>query len=70
VGGVPYLAGDTVRYVSPGDVSGLASAIIELLNCPPLRADLGARAQGRILEHFGLERKVYELSGVLKELNV
>lgn len=58
VGGNPALVEDQVTglLVPPGDPAALAKAVIRLIEDPALAAELGARAQRRVLAEFGIDR--------------
>jgi glycosyltransferase involved in cell wall biosynthesis len=71
VGGVgDVMGGDTGRMAPFGDAAGLASAIVELLSDPALRAQLGARARARVLEHYDLGRLVGDIAALYRTLLV
>lgn len=58
VGGVPEVARDGVDglLVAPGDVDQLARALATLAGDPRRRRAMGARAQRRVREHYGIVR--------------
>ena len=71
VGGVgDVMGGDTGRMAPFGDAAGLASAIVELLSDPALRAQLGARARARVLTHYDLGRLVGDIAALYRTLLV
>lgn len=53
VGAMPELVGDSGLLVAPGDVEGLARALIELANDPGRRAEMGAAARIRMGRDYG-----------------
>ena len=57
VGGIPGLVEDglTGVFITPGDVPGLASAIIRLLRDEPLRRQLASNARATIETRYSLE---------------
>jgi len=57
-GGTPEVVehGKSGLLATPGDVSGLAGALLELLRDPELRAKMGASGRERVLSHFTAER--------------
>jgi glycosyltransferase involved in cell wall biosynthesis len=56
VGDSAYLISDTGRAVAPGDMEGLANAVVELLQMPQeRRLELGRRARLRITEFFAID---------------
>lgn len=53
VGDSAYIVGDTGRVVSPGDMTGLAATLENLLALPlTKKSDLGERARARVAKHF------------------
>ncbi len=52
VGGIGEAIGEAGVLVEPGNAEGFASALRNLLERPPLRAELGRRARVRILERY------------------
>jgi glycosyltransferase involved in cell wall biosynthesis len=69
VGGVgDVMGGDTGRMAPFGDAAGLANAIVELLANPALRAQMGARARARVLQHYDLGRLVGDMAGLYRTL--
>jgi glycosyltransferase involved in cell wall biosynthesis len=58
VGSVPklILPEETGFLVEPGDVNGLASAILRLLENPELAAQMGNSGRARIVDHFSAEQ--------------
>ncbi|HEX9259828.1 MAG TPA: GT4 family glycosyltransferase PelF, partial [Acidimicrobiales bacterium] len=56
VGGVPEQVGDAGVVVAPRDPAAMASAIVELVDDPVARADMGAAARRRALTMFSAER--------------
>jgi glycosyltransferase involved in cell wall biosynthesis len=69
VGGVgDVVGGDTGRMAPFGDAAGLANAIVELLSNPALRAQMGARARARVLQHYDLGRLVGDMAGLYRTL--
>ena len=55
VGGVPDVVRGCGIVAAPGDVHGLASAIVTLLRTPSLAAELGDRGFGRLKRRYTLE---------------
>ena len=70
VGGVRDVigGGDTGRTAPFGDADGLARSIVELLSSPALRAEMGARARGRVLAHYDINRLVGDIAMLYREL--
>jgi glycosyltransferase involved in cell wall biosynthesis len=53
VGDCAYIVGDTGRVVATGDMAGLASAVVALLELPAVeKATLGENARARVAAHF------------------
>lgn len=69
VGGIKTLIQDKTNglLVSPGDVQGLAEAIIKLLHDHLLRQSLGANARRFITDNFSQEKMVDETEKVYKK---
>jgi len=69
VGDSAYIVGDTGRVVSSGDMEGLAHAIDSLLKMPAEASRiLGARARGRVAEHFEIGKIVRRYEAFYEEL--
>lgn len=60
VGAIPEIVrdGDNGLLVPPGDANALAAAIRRLLDDPPLRLAIGARARRVVTERYSLDRMV------------
>ena len=52
VGGIPDVAGGCALLVEPGDVDGLAEALIRVVNDKDLREELGRAARERMRERY------------------
>jgi glycosyltransferase involved in cell wall biosynthesis len=72
VGGVPEAVQHGVHglLVAPGDVSGLAHALEQLLVRPELRHALGSAARARVLERFASDGVMRKVRAVYAELGV
>ncbi len=70
--GVPELVlhGETGLLVAPGDVDGLAAAMLRLLRDPDLADELGRAGRIRVEEELTWERVVDRMSPVLDRLGV
>jgi glycosyltransferase involved in cell wall biosynthesis len=70
VGGLPEVVvhGRTGLLVRPGDRSGLAEAILELINNPAERIDFGKAGQERYRQVFTLERYVESMEREITRL--
>jgi glycosyltransferase involved in cell wall biosynthesis len=70
VGGVPELVEDgrTGWLVAPGDVEALARRLRLLLCNPQQRVAMGSAAQGRVRDHFSLEKMVENFGKLYDEL--
>ncbi len=70
VGGVTdVIGGDEAGRTAPfGDAAGLAAAINELLADPARRLAMGARARGRVLERYDIDRLVADIAALYGEL--
>ncbi len=61
VGDSAYIVGDTGRVVASGDMTGLATALHELLALSPSeKAALGERAHARVAAHFEIDKVVQQ----------
>ncbi|HZU07670.1 MAG TPA: glycosyltransferase family 4 protein [Chloroflexota bacterium] len=71
-GNLPHLATDGVegRIVAPGDVTGLAAALLELARDEPLRRRLGAAARARALTHPTWEETAARFCAALRAVAV
>lgn len=69
VGGVPEMVADGQNgvLVEPEDLSGLASACIQLLNNPEQRAAMGAQGWKIVNQRFNIERQVDQLKELYLE---
>ncbi|MFQ5847666.1 MAG: glycosyltransferase [Candidatus Methylomirabilales bacterium] len=69
-GGVPEIVNDghTGILVQPGDPSGLASAILWLLEHPKRSKEMGAAGRKRVIEHFSIETHVRGVENVYDTL--
>lgn len=68
VGGVAEAVADTGLVVAPRDVAAVAEACVALLSDDRRRAELGARARERVLEHFTLRRSLDAYRGVYERV--
>lgn len=68
VGGVPGVVQGCGLLAAPGDVQGLAAAIVMLLRSPALAAQLGRRGYERLLRRYTLERCVASYQSLITEL--
>ncbi len=69
VGDSAYIVGDTGRVVASGNMTGLATAMEELLVLPPSeKSALGERAHARVAEHFEIGRVVQQYEGFYESL--
>lgn len=66
VGGIPQLIASEANglLVAPGDVDGLADALIRLLQDPALRERLGNAARTTVERGFSLQEALAKLSGI------
>ncbi|MEW6734697.1 MAG: glycosyltransferase [Acidobacteriota bacterium] len=55
------ISGETGYLVPSGDITTLAARIMELINTPQLRADMGAAGYTRVHERFSMERVIAQL---------
>jgi glycosyltransferase involved in cell wall biosynthesis len=70
VGDVPMLLGDTGTLIPPADPEALVTAWRGLLARPPAeRRVVGARARGRVVSEFALERTVDLTGAILSEVS-
>jgi glycosyltransferase involved in cell wall biosynthesis len=55
-GGIPevIIDGQTGLLVRPGDAEGLAQAVVQLLDAPPMARHLGAAARARVMAEFSI----------------
>ncbi len=69
-GGVPEVVVDTVTglLAAPGDVEGLAAAVITLLDDPALRGRLGTEARTRIRREFSPDRMADDYLQLYREV--
>ncbi len=58
----------TALLVEPGDVAGLKNALLELIQSPELRDQLGQAARRHVLEGFSTERYIQQMTGVYQEI--
>lgn len=71
VGDSAYIVGDTGRVVPPGDMTGLAVALEELLALPrPQKAGLDERARARVATHFEINKVVRQYEDFYETLLV
>lgn len=59
-GGIPeaVVHGETGLLVEPGDAEALAAALVELLNDPARRHQMGEAGRRRVRQHFGVDKLV------------
>jgi glycosyltransferase involved in cell wall biosynthesis len=67
VGALPEVAGDCALLVAPGDYSGLADAVLRVLEDGELRARLVECGRARVSDQYGLERWVEGLVACYKD---
>ncbi len=69
VGGIPEAIkdGETGILVSPRDYHALTKGLLELLNDPEKRKEMGKKGKQRALQHFNVERMVKEYSNIYDE---
>jgi glycosyltransferase involved in cell wall biosynthesis len=67
VGALPEVAGDCALLVAPGDHSGLADAVLRVLEDGKLRARLVECGRARVRDQYGLERWVEGLVACYKD---
>jgi glycosyltransferase involved in cell wall biosynthesis len=72
VGGVPQVISHEANglLVQPGDIEGLAAAIVRLLEAPQLRARLGAAARATIAERFSLDASFERLLEIYRRFGI
>jgi alpha-1,3-rhamnosyl/mannosyltransferase len=64
---LPEVCGDGAVLVAPGDSDAIAQALVRLLTCPDLAADLAAR--GRVAaDRFSWQRTATKTVGVYRQL--
>jgi len=61
LGETRYTAQDAACYVAPGDMRGFGRAIVDLLDDPERRRQMGARGRQRILGQLGREHQKQHL---------
>ena len=69
VGGVPGVVLGCGLTAPPGDVHGLAAAVVTLLRNPALAARLGERGYRRVHRRFTLSRCLNSYDGLIRELS-
>ncbi len=57
--------GQTGLLVEPGDVDGMAEAMLFLGENPDIAGKLGARGRERVLQHFSSEKNISQLAAIL-----
>ena len=69
-GGIPEIVknGENGYLLEPGDVNGLADAVISLLTDPDKAREFGQAGRGRVLSHFSIEKMVKGNIAVYHEL--
>jgi glycosyltransferase involved in cell wall biosynthesis len=68
VGGVREVVGDTGILVPPEDVSGMADAILELLDDPDRRRALATMAQERVRQRFDVGQFQESVRGFVRTI--
>jgi glycosyltransferase involved in cell wall biosynthesis len=68
VGGIPGVLRGCGIVAPPGDIHGLAAAIVTLLRDPELAAKLGQRAYARLNRHYTLEHCVEGYRTLIEQL--
>ena len=66
VSDLPIVLENCAKLVTPGDVSGLAKAIQQLLEHPGEAKELGQRARTRCVEKYSIERVAESLESAVK----
>lgn len=61
LGETRYTARDAACYVTPGDMKGFGQAIVDLLDDPERRRQMGAKGRQRILSELGWEHQSQHL---------
>jgi spore coat protein SA len=69
-GGIPEIVVDreTGRLVSPGEVEGLAEALVELVQDEALRKEMGKRGRQRLMDRFSWDHTARALERVIEGL--
>jgi glycosyltransferase involved in cell wall biosynthesis len=70
VGALPefFVHDESVLFIQPGDVQGLANSLVELMENPARREKLGTAARNVYLESFSRERIMHSLDRVYKNV--
>src|SRR5262249_53809807 len=68
VGAVPEVVGDAGILVGSDSPQAIAQAVVDLLDEPTTRKELGERSRKRAVESFPFERRKAELAQILNEL--
>jgi glycosyltransferase involved in cell wall biosynthesis len=68
VGALPEILGDDELLVPAGDVSALATKIVELLDSPDRRLRIGAANRERAQRLFSVEKAVADYRSLYAEL--
>lgn len=66
VSDLPIVLENCAKLVAPGDATGLAKAIQQLLDHPEEAKELGQRARTRCMENYSIERVAESLQSVVK----
>jgi glycosyltransferase involved in cell wall biosynthesis len=67
-GSVAEVIGDAGAVVETGDLEGLTSAVLRLLETPNVRQELGQRARRRVAEQFNPSHSYEQLSAIYRDL--
>jgi mannosyltransferase len=62
------IPGETGEMVEPGDVSGLAQAVLSVMREPRHAAGMGQAAQARVRQHFSLAQEAQGIASVYRGL--
>jgi starch synthase len=67
-GSIPDVVGEAAVMIPPADTGSLERAIIDLLDSPPKRTQLGEKARERIKIHFDAEKNAHQLELLYERL--
>ena len=60
--------GEVGLLVPPRDPDAIASALTRLIGDPDLRAQLGAAARRRVVQHFSTEKRIDKLEALYRQI--